>query len=334
MLFNVWVTNACNFRCKYCYVSEYEHNINIHMADDILKFIHSSVGEGEEEIIVNFHGGEPLLNFKMIEYMVESLEEVFDDKILYGMTTNGSLLTPDIIGFIAEKFIYNLSISLDGSKDINDANRILSNETGTYETVIKHFMSLNKIRPDVRVRMTYNSDTISELFNSVQHIANLGFKNIVAVADYTDKNWSDQHVNILKAELEKIFSFYVHNNRVEINFISDFITKKKGLCNGGKTSFNIDIDGNLYPCTWVVGNVGFGIGDIYKGIDNSKVQQIHKHSEVTNNDCEGCMLYECCAGTRCKMINKVITNDFHQAPIFRCQYNNIIYQLQKKYNII
>lgn len=333
MLFNVWVTNACNFGCKYCYVLEYERNININMADDILRFIHCNVRE-EKEAIINFHGGEPTINFKIIKYMVESLDEMFGDKVLYGMTTNGSLLTQDIIEFIAEKFIYNLSISLDGTKEINDANRRFRNGTGTYETIINHFLSLNKIRPDVRVRMTYNSDTICELFNSVRHIVDLGFKNIVAVADYTDKNWNDHDVDILQVELEKIFNFYFYNNQVDINFISDPMTKKKGLCNGGKSSINIDIDGNLYPCTWVVGNVDFVIGDIYKGIDNKKVQQLHNHSMVINKDCKGCNLYECCIGVRCKMINKIITNDFHQAPIFQCQYNNINYQLQKKYNII
>lgn len=333
MLFNVWVTNACNFRCKYCYVLEYERNININMADDILRFIHSNVRE-EKEVIINFHGGEPVLNYEIVKYMVGSLDKIFGNRVLYGMTTNGSLLTQEIIEFIAEKFVYNLSISLDGTKEINDANRRFRNGTGTYETVISHFLSLNKIRPDVRVRMTYNSDTICELFNNVRHIVELGFKNIVAVADYTDKNWNELDVDILQVELEKIFSLYFHNNQVDINFISDLITKKKGLCNGGKSSLNIDIDGNLYPCTWAVGNIDFVIGDIYKGIDNRRVQQLHKHSMVINKDCKGCTLYECCAGTRCKIINKIITNDFHQAPIFRCQYNNISYQLQKKYNII
>lgn len=330
MLFNIWVTNACNFRCEYCYVPQYENNIDHVTADNIINFIEKSVYNTEDEIIINFHGGEPLLNYKIIRYIVESAnKKLADKKVLYGMTTNGFLLTEDISKFIAKNFKYNLSISLDGTKEVNDLNRKFINKQGTYDSVIEKFLYLKKLEPDVRVRITYNPDTVSYLFESVQHIVKLGFRNIVAVADYSDNNWNDTHVDELSRELTSIFELYANDNSVDINFISDDITRKKGRCNGGKTSINININGDIYPCTWTVGNKDFKIGDIYKGIMTDEVEKLLEHSLILNEECNGCGLYAACIGNRCRMINKVITNDYNKVPVFRCEYNRLIYRLQK-----
>jgi uncharacterized protein len=63
------------------------------------------------------------------------------------MTTNGTLLTTEIIRFLQDHNI-SLIISLDGPKEINDKNRVFANGLGTFETVMKQIELVKKIAPD------------------------------------------------------------------------------------------------------------------------------------------------------------------------------------------
>ena len=334
MLFNIWVTSACNFRCRYCYVADYEKNMSEKTGEEVIRFIEKNAPISDEEIIVNFHGGEPLLNFNLIRKMIEKLEFRLKKTILFGITTNGSLLTKEISKFLAEKFKYNLSVSLDGNEKINNINRVYANNIGTYDSVIKNILYLKKIAPDVRLRMTYNHETVRYLFDSIEHVYNLGFKKIVAIPDFSDGLWRDGHILILRQQLESIFKTYINDTNVDITIISDDIRRKHQECHGGKSSVNIYIDGNIFPCTWTSGKKDFIIGNIYNGTDSEKLNRILEHSYEPINTCKECDLYDACIGNRCRIINKIITDDYCKVPVMRCMYNNVIYELQKQYRIV
>lgn len=332
MLFNIWVTSTCNFRCKYCYVSDYEENMDTRTAKTIISFIKNIKKDNDDEIIINFHGGEPLLNFELIEKMILDLERCIQNhKLLFGITTNGSLLTESISNFLVSKFHYNLSISLDGTKKTNDLNRVYANKLGTYDRVIDNFLYLKSLDPYVRVRMTYNHETVGFLSENIQHIIKLGFRKIVAIPDFSDKKWNDINTTELERELAQIFALYYDNKSVDINILSDDIRRSKQECHGGEHSFNIYIDGTIFPCTWTVGNKEFVIGNIYNGLNHKKVNEILEYSQTPIKECDGCSLYNACIGNRCRIINKLITDDYCKIPILRCEYNNILYKLQKQY---
>lgn len=333
MLFNIWVTSACNFRCKYCYVPDYEYNMSEKTAKSVVAFIKKNTPKNEKEIIVNFHGGEPLLNFKLIDKIVADLEDQITNKILFGITTNGSLLTKEISEFLATKFQYNLSVSLDGTRSINDKNRVYPNDVGTYDSVIENILYLKSLSSAIRLRMTYNHDTVEHLYESIQHVANLGFTKIVAIPDFSDAQWNDEYINILIKQLNCVFKNFIDNKNIDINIISDDIRRKRQVCHGGINGVNIYIDGNIFPCTWTVGNPDFIIGNIYDGVDVEKVNIILDHSFETIQECKECGLYEACIGNRCRIVNKIITGDYCKVPAMRCEYNNIIYKLQKQYRL-
>lgn len=333
MLFNIWVTRNCNFRCKYCYVPEYDTNLKKDKADDILKFIINQMKYHEnkqEEIILNFHGGEPLLNKEAIVFFVKNIDDVFQGReISYGITTNASLLDEKFSFFLANKFKYNLSVSIDGKSYTHDKYRRYSNGGSTYFDVIEKAVFLKKLYPELRIRLTYDSGTIQNLFENIEHLVDMGFKNIVAAPNLSDKNWSEEHVHLFEKELEKIFLNYANQKSVSINFIEDKLCKKREKCNGGTTSLNIDINGNLYPCTWSVGYTEFVIGDVVNGINKKKLSNILNNSNAKHPTCKSCELSSCCVGVRCFIINKVITGCYTTPPIWRCMHNNVLFLQQK-----
>lgn len=156
--FAIWVTTKCNMRCSYCYEGNDKdsHFMDKKTADETIKFVIEKINKSDMTII-DFHGGEPLLNFPAIKYIVDKLHNEYRDyKFSFGITTNGTICTPEILEFLSHNFGYSLTVSLDGTKKAHEANRKLSNGRGTYYEALRTAMALltDKQRCDVRIRMT------------------------------------------------------------------------------------------------------------------------------------------------------------------------------------
>ena len=86
---------------------------------------------------LGFYGGEPLLNYKLIEQSVNYAKEIIRDKeISFSLTTNATLITPQIAKFLVENE-FEILISLDGPKDIHNENRIFINGNGSFNSTIE-----------------------------------------------------------------------------------------------------------------------------------------------------------------------------------------------------
>ncbi len=144
------VTEDCNFRCKYCAYSDfYEYNrgysnkyMEFAIAKKAIDYFFSLLIDGKRynpirKISIGFYGGEPLLNFSLIRKCVEYIEAKYTDfKILYGMTTNGSLLDVEKANWLM-KHNFIISVSLDGPEDEHDKLRVYRNGTGTFRDVME-----------------------------------------------------------------------------------------------------------------------------------------------------------------------------------------------------
>ena len=104
---------ACDLRCKYCYHNKdnliyKQEAIN----DDIFVFIEEIANrQPDKEIVIRFFGGEPLLYYNQIKYVVEKLSHI--KNISFNTITNGTRLTKDKIEFF-NKYDFYLIVSWDG----------------------------------------------------------------------------------------------------------------------------------------------------------------------------------------------------------------------------
>ena len=116
-----WVTERCNLACKYCYVHKQPKTMTLETAEQTIKYFTNKFDEtvaAGKRINVALHGGEPLLNFDVIRYIVETLKERYDGHIIFTMTTNGTVFEKDIYDFIKGKV--QISVSIDGNRKTND----------------------------------------------------------------------------------------------------------------------------------------------------------------------------------------------------------------------
>lgn len=120
--FEINVTEDCNLRCSYC--SElFRERHKTYISDKIVRqavdFIKNQ-SEKRPEVLVNYFGGEPLLDMSTIIYMTKQLETY--NNVHFGVITNGTMLAKNTHFFEEYKDRFNIQISYDGNPN-HDKNR-------------------------------------------------------------------------------------------------------------------------------------------------------------------------------------------------------------------
>lgn len=184
--FVLYVTNSCNLRCDYCYVDIKDKKISNEV---LLKEVDEILNTDYQKIEIEFLGGEPLLNIKGIKKVCEYVEENSDKIIRYSIVTNGTIFNEEIKEVI-NKFNFDIvGVSIDGTKFIHNYHRKDIYGKGSYHKVEKNinkFLDLNV--NIVNAQITLSMDTAGYFEDNINHLFNLGFKNI--------------NVNIVKRTLE------------------------------------------------------------------------------------------------------------------------------------
>lgn len=327
---NLWVTNDCNFRCTYCYAKGIlsEQYLTTETASKLIDFIKTTKAD-DETLVINFHGGEPLLNIDIIKYIIELSRKNFQE-CSFGITTNGSLIDNTNIDWLARNFNFNLSISIDGKKDTHNLNRVSLDNLDNYDKIMRNAIELNKINRNVRIRMTVDKSTISDLTENVAYFFELGFLNIVPVLDYFN-DWSDSELVLIKESFDSLKQFLNERNYSESIFEVFSISQMRlTSCDAGRNYFSVDYKGDIYPCIAVVGNEAFRIGSVNQGIDILKINLLESCIKYKPSDCLKCNNKLTCKGYRCSFINMATNNNYDKPNKILCYTK----KLNEKYNSI
>lgn len=330
MPYMVWTTTRCNLRCEYCYegYEKENKNLTIETANQILNYIEKDFAKRKnDELIVEYHGGEPLLNFKVIQYLTEEIEKKYIPlgiKTTFQLTTNATMLDDNIMEFLL-MHIQSLTVSLDGTQMSHDKMRKFHSGYGSYEKVMKNSLRMLKKKENIRVRMTVTPENVKDLYENVLHLVNKGFKLIVPVLDVFDRRWNEEMFEVIRKSVRRIKRKVLQNN-VVISITDPLIIYRNYKCDGGSSSQNIYPDGNIYPCTMAAGNKEFLIGDIYNGINTEKLKTIMSFSNLSILECQGCSYYNSCNSVRCRIINKLVNGNYLKPEVVECYLNHIIYE--------
>lgn len=164
----VWLhlTDSCNLRCKYCYVKKSSSRMSIQVARKAVeKIFEDAKKHNFKKITFKFSGGEPLLEFPKIVELVKlgkDLSSKFGIVSNFIILTNGTLLNKEISLQIKKENI-RVMVSLDGSKEYNDLQRVFPDGSGTFDHIIKGIYCLQEAKVDFSVSVTITSKNIENI---------------------------------------------------------------------------------------------------------------------------------------------------------------------------
>lgn len=181
------VTEDCNLRCSYCYQPNKTHRVmSKEVARDSVDFILNSEKingyysqDSSPGVILDFIGGEPLLEIDLINYIVEyfkfkafEMDSPWATNYMVSISTNGILYKDKRVqDFLKRnKGRVSLGISIDGDKELHNSCRVFPSGQGSYDIVadaVKLWVQ-NEEKP--QTKMTLSPANVSYLFNAIKNV--------------------------------------------------------------------------------------------------------------------------------------------------------------------
>lgn len=310
------VAHACNMKCTYCFAGQGSFGGKpALMASDTgkkaLDFLVQKSGKARN-LEVDFFGGEPLLNFKVVKEIVaygRELEKTTGKKFNFTLTTNALLLDEETLDYLVANDI-SLILSLDGRKEVNDRHRLLNNGEGSYEIIVPHIkLTAAKNPPSFYVRGTFSRKNLDFALD-LKHIIDLGIETVSlepAVGENID-------FAIQKEDLPQVLKEYENLTRLlwqyyeegkDIHFFhynldlqqGPCIAKRITGCGAGYEYLAVTPEGDIYPCHQFIGNKSYYMGNVTGEEFNVNIRDNFACNNLNNKEeCLRCWARYFCGG--------------------------------------
>lgn len=356
------VTDECNCRCTYCFTDPHPKHMKLDTGIDAIQWMVSNYyqrpPEERSDIHINFFGGEPMLRYKelilpLMEWADRNVHLENNHKIRWGMTTNGTLLTKEVLRYLSVRKDFDILFSCDGAEYTQNLQRPLASGEGSFDLVNKNIPDLLYYFPNVTFRSTVTPATVHLLSENYIFAKMCGFRNYFFMPNCREE-WSIEAIQELGYQISNI-SWIMYNDIVNkrqflsyndlFKFIVEYVLddnqeKRKVSCHQcgfGCDSVGITCNGQITACqekNTIDCNNLFYIGDIYKGIDdslrNKLLSFISKNHETRTNEqlnCEECDFNKYCATRICPSTNYDLTGDPCKSNLITCYWQIILYQV-------
>ena len=313
------VAHTCNLNCSYCFASQgafkgQEGLMSFETGKRALDFLveHSGLRRNLE---VDFFGGEPLVNFEVCKELVayaRSIEKEAKKNFRFTLTTNGVGVTDEVIEW-ANRECYNVVLSLDGRKEVNDRFRVDRAGKGSYDRIVPNFRKFVEARGGrgyyMRGTFThYNTDFTNDIF----HMADdLGFTELsmepVVTAPDDPCALTEGDMPVIKEQYEILAKDMIRRRRegrpiTFYHYMLDLahgpcIYKRISGCGAGTEYLAVTAHGDLYPCHQFVSDPSYKMGNIWEGVTNTDLQGEFKLCNVyARPECADCWAKLYCSG--------------------------------------
>lgn len=324
----VKVASRCNLNCTYCYVynkgdDSYLKQPKIMDSKTVKKLLnnildHCSKNDLEKFLIV-FHGGEPLLTgVEFYINFVKDYENIFKNSnktIDFVMQTNGVLLDENNLNILKSLNIH-IGISLDGTIESNNRNRIFHNGKGSYKEIINGFKLTKKIYGNNNANCLCVVDINHNPLEVYQHFKEIEANDVHLLFPDNTHDTNTINKGQLFDWLKAIFDLWYEDKDVQkpkIRPFIDFIGLLLGELNYGnemygkrqnktlviETNGNIETVDTLKICGNGFTNTNLNIfenelDDIY--VENDLARKYYNSHFDLCEKCTMCPLEEICGG--------------------------------------
>ncbi|MDO9550166.1 MAG: radical SAM protein [Methanoregula sp.] len=336
------LTDRCNLSCTHCYnksgpersmVGELTTKEAIAVIDDL-------AGMGVPLIL--FTGGEPLMR----EDIWELARHARSRGLKMALSTNGTLITPEVAVRIRECGIAYAGISLDGARaETHDRFR---NSPGAFEQTLAAFAACKEAGLRCGVRVTLTKENRCELDALVDLALSLGASRFClywlvptgrGIDSYArlqlDPDEVDEALSLLYRKAKQtdpasmefltvdapqdcihLLASMEKDGSEDLADAHELLASLKGGCSAGTRVANIDAQGNVYPCQFarspefLIGNIrDRPFSDIWADAENPVLVKFRHKEAQFGGRCGACRHRDLCGGG-CRVRAHAVNGDF------------------------
>jgi len=330
----LWITEACNLRCDYCFVEKSERKMSLDVGKAAVDFLLKREVSWEEHALqITFFGGEPLLEFDTIKGIVDywnGLSRTVNKKIAFAVVTNGTLITRKISDFL-KKNDFAIQYSMDGAEDAA-WKRCFPDGESAYEAIRKNVGKAKGSSKRLPARMTITLDRLN-LKENAEHLLSEGFDAVV-MAPRVEDGWNKEtHGPPLRRVFKELADWYIETARsgriLPLDITNVYLHRYQATLRGaprpenpcgiGRRLLGVDTEGHLMPCHHWLNKPHWRVGDLWKGVRQNVKDSFEHFTTGRFRGCEACPAAPVCAGP-CMAVSEQFGGDMERPILGFCLF--------------
>jgi len=305
------VTSRCNARCEHCGSRCDGNEQGKEISAEVLKKTLKEISEcyNPEKIYLNVTGGEPLMRKDLFDI----LDYANDLGFRWGMTTNGMLVTKDIVKKMEKARMKTVSISIDGLKETHERFRKVPN---CYEKIFNavDMIIASPIIEALQITTVVTKENIDELEELYQLLLkhNVKYWRIVN-CDPIGRANDNKGLLLDMDDYKRLFKFIKEKNEAgamnEVTYGCSHFLGLEGekkyrnhyfICMAGLYVGSILSNGDIFVCPnvprrkeLIQGNVN---KDSFVAVWETRYKEFRNENRTSNAKCKRCKYWNYCGG--------------------------------------
>ncbi|MFA6190130.1 MAG: radical SAM protein [Candidatus Staskawiczbacteria bacterium] len=315
----ILLTDMCNLACHYCMINgnmpeqcKGSKAMTWDIAKEAVDMYFANIKPTKFHKTIVFYGGEPLLAFPLIKQIVGYIhdnygKELAEFKIGLLLITNGTKITEEIAGYLAQHPEITICVSLDGLQETNDQKRVYCGGKGTFCDITRGIELLHCAgRKDINISATideHNVDKLDELLTLHQQyqFQTVNFNLMLDTAErMVDASYTEHATTRMLEYFEKAREIGLYEDRImrKVRAIGKGVLHPFD-CRATGAQLAISPNGSLGICHEGVGCGNSFFGKVSKDFifsDHLLIQEWGRRSPLTMPQCFNCPSLGLCGG--------------------------------------
>jgi len=312
-------TEACNFRCTYCYQTFTRGAMTRETIAGLTAFVHQAVRR-IDHLAVSWFGGEPLLAQGTIAGLSDAfLDSCKKNGVEYtaDMSTNGYFLTKKRFTELLNRNVRRFMITLDGIGKVHDRRRALAGGGGTYGKIISNLKKIREVAAPftIDLRINFDENNAAEVPELLEELS-VWFKEDerFQILIRPVGRWGgprDENIPVCERTaadryLWELTRYGLDQGLALSATIADSLLPSGAVCYAAKpNSLVIGSDGRLYKCSVALDEEDNQVGQLKEDgsleLDTDKVTRWTNSGEEQDAVCRSCYFRPACQGNHCPL---------------------------------
>lgn len=317
-------SGLCNMRCHYCFYADETSkretsSYGMMPRETISAVLTHALEVVTQECTIAFQGGEPTLaGLDFFRYTVAEAraKNINNAHLSFALQTNGLLIDDEWAAFFAENH-FLIGVSLDGTKEVHDRNRVDAAGKGTFGRVTHAIEILEKHGVEFNILTVITRNTVHS-YRSVHNFFNkksFRYQQFIPCLDPLEEErgktpWSltpELFGKYLKTAFDLWYQEAMEGNKQYHRYFDNLLCMMNGqhpeacgMFGHCSMQYVIEADGSVFPCDFYmldeyrIGNLAV---DTVEQVDaRRKELGFLEQSLPVAEECKKCQWYALCRG--------------------------------------